>query len=133
MKGMLINRGKILQITFYVRRSCLNVSCNLMGLNSNYLWYLLLHVLPALYEFPGFGSGCSLIPIGPSILIAGPAPPICDWYDSKMFFRAFISISIGSKSSISSKLSPADNTAYWFLKLSNNDTILSQPMFQRNI
>jgi hypothetical protein len=42
------------------------------------------------------------------MLIAGPAPSICDWYDSKMFLRAFISISTGSKASISSKLSPAD-------------------------
>jgi hypothetical protein len=44
------------------------------------------------------------------MLIAGPAPSICDWYDSKMFFRAFISISTGSKASISSKLSPSVDT-----------------------
>jgi len=57
------------------------------------------------YEVPGFGSASNLIPIGPSMLIAGPAPPICDWYDSRMFFSAFISMSTGSKASISSKLS----------------------------
>jgi hypothetical protein len=102
MTGMLINRGRFFKITFYVCISHQNFGCNLMGSNSNYLCQ------SSLYKFPGFGSGCNLIPIGPSMLIAGPVPPICDWYDSKMFFRAFISISTGSKASISSKLSPAD-------------------------
>jgi hypothetical protein len=62
---------------------------------------------PALYEVPGFGSASNLTPNGPRMLTAGPAPPICDWYDSRIFFRAFISMSTGSKVSISSKLSPS--------------------------
>lgn len=41
-------------------------------------------------------------PIGPKRFDAGPAPPIWDWYDSKIFFRAFMSMSTGWKSSTSS-------------------------------
>lgn len=51
------------------------------------------------------GSWPKFRPAGPKRLPAGPGKPSCSWYDLRMCWNAFTSMSTGSKSSTSEKLS----------------------------
>lgn len=60
------------------------------------------------------GSWPKFKPAGPKRLPAGPGNPSCSWYDFRMCWNAFTSMSTGLKSSTSEKLS-SSLSAHWIV------------------